>query len=171
MFNMFHRASHGKDAAGNLPYGHHEPPSFDLLGKGEPEAPEMPPEADTYHFPRHHVIINLATLSHSPVSSQGHAQNSSHIDGKGKTSIFFRISQLHWHQNSTRIFKLLISGGSNSFVICARPFFRYEHRVNTWLKWSQVSVNIFERDLVGYLEPCLWASIRDRTTRKGDLPS
>ena len=35
---MFDRASHGKDAAGNLPYGQHEPPSFDLFGTGEPEA-------------------------------------------------------------------------------------------------------------------------------------
>ena len=32
-------------------------------------------------------------------------------------------------------------------------------------------VNTFERDLVGYLEPCLWLSIRDRATRKGDWPS
>ena len=32
-------------------------------------------------------------------------------------------------------------------------------------------MNTFERDLVGYLEPCLWLSIRDRATRKGDWPS
>ena len=35
---MFDRASHGQDAAGNLPYGQHEPPTFDLVGTGEPEA-------------------------------------------------------------------------------------------------------------------------------------